>query len=278
MWMKASKQLVPPVVFFSKPSLTVCRKSDFMENTTEVTVIFFRISCSVNDIIMIYLFIYFVYLLNLAFGVISVCFHVFELLLVSVCLAPVVLYRYIASASWNSECVGRCILFLLFVLPLILLWQIYLTHWANQLNAPVVSVDYSLAPESPFPRAVNDCFYAYSWVLKNCQQLGTTAKRVILAGDSAGGNFVFGVAFLAAQYKLPVPDLLLAAYPALHIALDPSPGRLQSMTDPLLPFGILKACLNAYRGPSQLVVSMHCAILFNSWFYTSCAADCVLVL
>eukprot|EP00117_Sycon_ciliatum_P027000 scpid42010/ scgid2162/ Hormone-sensitive lipase len=124
----------------------------------------------------------------------------------------------------------------------------YLSHWANQLNVPVVSVDYMTAPEHPYPRAVNDCFYAYAWVLRNATSLGTTAEKVILAGDSAGGNFVFGVAFLAAQYQLRKPCLVLGAYPALKISLDLSPARCLSVMDPLLPIGTLRACLNAYRG------------------------------
>ncbi|XP_065183811.1 hormone-sensitive lipase-like isoform X1 [Sycon ciliatum] len=124
----------------------------------------------------------------------------------------------------------------------------YLSHWANQLNVPVASVDYMTAPEHPYPRAVNDCFYAYAWVLRNATSLGTTAEKVILAGDSAGGNFVFGVAFLAAQYQLRKPCLVLGAYPALKISLDLSPARCLSVMDPLLPIGTLRACLNAYRG------------------------------
>jgi hormone-sensitive lipase len=37
---------------------------------------------------------------------------------------------------------------------------------------PILSVDYSLAPEAPFPRALEDCFYAYCWAIKNHQLLG----------------------------------------------------------------------------------------------------------
>ena len=133
----------------------------------------------------------------------------------------------------------------------VLFMQSYLSHWANQLNVPVASVDYMTAPEHPYPRAVNDCFYAYAWVLRNATSLGTTAEKVILAGDSAGGNFGFGVAFLAAQYQLRKPCLVLGAYPALKISLDLSPARCLSVMDPLLPIGTLRACLNAYRGSGR---------------------------
>lgn len=43
--------------------------------------------------------------------------------------------------------------------------------------------DYSLAPRAPFPRALEEVFYAYCWALKNCELLGSTAERVILVGE-----------------------------------------------------------------------------------------------
>lgn len=42
--------------------------------------------------------------------------------------------------------------------------QSYTRRWANELNLPVFSVDYRLAPENPYPDPVNDCYQAYVWV------------------------------------------------------------------------------------------------------------------
>ncbi|XP_037675719.1 hormone-sensitive lipase isoform X2 [Choloepus didactylus] len=47
----------------------------------------------------------------------------------------------------------------------------YLKSWAQELGAPIISIDYSLAPEAPFPRALEECFYAYCWAVKNCTLL-----------------------------------------------------------------------------------------------------------
>ncbi|XP_074023481.1 hormone-sensitive lipase, partial [Numenius arquata] len=47
----------------------------------------------------------------------------------------------------------------------------YLRGWARDLGAPILSVDYALAPEAPFPRALEECFYAYCWALRNCRLL-----------------------------------------------------------------------------------------------------------
>lgn len=62
----------------------------------------------------------------------------------------------------------------------------YLRSWAKELGVPILSIDYSLAPEAPFPRALEECFFVYAWCLNNFHQLGTNGKVVCVAGDSAG--------------------------------------------------------------------------------------------
>uniref|UniRef100_A0AAY5KLZ9 Hormone-sensitive lipase n=1 Tax=Esox lucius TaxID=8010 RepID=A0AAY5KLZ9_ESOLU len=124
----------------------------------------------------------------------------------------------------------------------------YLKSWSKDLNVPIVSVDYSLAPEAPFPRALEECFYAYCWALKNCRLLGSTAERVCLAGDSAGGNLCITVSMRAMACGVRVPDGIMAAYPATLLTTDASPSRLLTLIDPLLPLGVLSKCLNAYAG------------------------------
>ncbi|XP_076611395.1 lipase, hormone-sensitive a [Chaetodon auriga] len=124
----------------------------------------------------------------------------------------------------------------------------YLRIWSKELNVPVLSVDYSLSPEAPFPRALEECFYAYCWALNNCHLLGSTAERVCLAGDSAGGNLCITVSMKAMSSGIRVPDGIMAAYPATLLTTDASPSRLLTLIDPLLPLGVLAKCLNAYAG------------------------------
>ncbi|XP_044028811.1 lipase, hormone-sensitive a [Siniperca chuatsi] len=124
----------------------------------------------------------------------------------------------------------------------------YLRIWSKELSVPVLSVDYSLSPEAPFPRALEECFYAYCWALKNCHLLGSTAERVCLAGDSAGGNLCITVSMKAMSSGIRVPDGIMAAYPATLLTTDASPSRLLTLIDPLLPLGVLTKCINAYAG------------------------------
>ncbi|XP_066874774.1 hormone-sensitive lipase isoform X5 [Kogia breviceps] len=124
----------------------------------------------------------------------------------------------------------------------------YLKSWAQELGAPILSIDYSLAPEAPFPRALEECFYAYCWAVKHCALLGSTGERICLAGDSAGGNLCFTVSLRAAAYGVRVPDGIMAAYPATMLQTTASPSRLLSLMDPLLPLSMLSKCVSAYAG------------------------------
>ncbi|ODN02998.1 Hormone-sensitive lipase [Orchesella cincta] len=114
---------------------------------------------------------------------------------------------------------------------------VYLKSWAKSAGAPIVSVDYSLAPEAPYPRALHEAFYAYLWSIQNAHLLGSTAERVIVAGDSAGGLLL--TESLMQLFLVYTPQLL---EPAI------SPARLLSLCDPLIPYPALAACLGAYLG------------------------------
>ncbi|XP_077115998.1 hormone-sensitive lipase isoform X2 [Ranitomeya variabilis] len=130
----------------------------------------------------------------------------------------------------------------------------YLRTWAQELEAPILSVDYSLAPEAPFPRALEECFYAYCWALKHCRLLGSTGERICLAGDSAGGNLCITVSLRAASVGVRLPDGIMVAYPATLLQATASPSRLLTLMDPLLPLSVLSKCLSAYAGTERVPV------------------------
>ena len=65
-----------------------------------------------------------------------------------------------------------------------LAYRAYCSNFAARAGVRVLNVDYRLAPEHPFPAAVDDALRAYQWALAN----GTPASRIVIAGDSAGGG------------------------------------------------------------------------------------------
>lgn len=133
--------------------------------------------------------------------------------------------------------------------------ELYLRDWAVALDCPILSVDYSLAPEAPFPRAIEEVYYAYCWMLKNCAYLGTTAERIVLAGDSAGANLCIALSLKCIEQGVRIPDGLFLAYCPTLISFVPSPARLLCLMDPLLPFGFMMRCLRAYAAPSPDILT-----------------------
>jgi acetyl esterase len=87
-------------------------------------------------------------------------------------------------------------------------------------GAVVVSLDYRLAPEHPYPAALDDCVDALRWVRENAQSLGGDASSVSVAGTSAGGNLAAGLALLARDRGLPPLAAQVLMYPVLDARMD----------------------------------------------------------
>ena len=84
---------------------------------------------------------------------------------------------------------------------------------ASEVPALVVSVDYRLGPEHPFPAAVDDSLAAYEWAIAQAGELGADPARIAVAGDSAGGNLATVVAQLATAGEGPAPAFQALIYP-----------------------------------------------------------------
>ncbi|GFU58081.1 hormone-sensitive lipase [Nephila pilipes] len=126
--------------------------------------------------------------------------------------------------------------------------EIYLRHWAHDLNVPIISVDYSLSPEAPFPRALEEVLLTYAWVLQNPDKLGWTGETICFVGDSAGGNVLMGVVLKTIALQIRQPDAIMCCYTPLILDIVPSPSRLLCWIDPLLPLGFMISCIDAYAG------------------------------
>ena len=86
----------------------------------------------------------------------------------------------------------------------------------------MISVDYRLAPEHKFPAAVDDCIAATKWVADNAKQLGIDAARIMVGGDSAGGNLAAVVALAARDGNGPKLAGQVLIYPATDFAMNHS--------------------------------------------------------
>lgn len=98
---------------------------------------------------------------------------------------------------------------------------------AHDLNCVIVSVDYRLAPENPFPAGIEDCYAGLAWTFANAEALNIDRARIGVMGESAGGGLAASLALLArdrGEYKLAFQHLI---YPMLDdrtcVVAEPNP-------------------------------------------------------
>jgi acetyl esterase len=97
---------------------------------------------------------------------------------------------------------------------------------ANKAHCAVLSVDYRLAPEHPFPAAVDDAYIATLWAKRHAQELWVDPDRIAVGGDSAGGNLAAVTAILARDRGEPSLVFQLLVYPATDQGSE-RPSRTQ---------------------------------------------------
>ena len=110
---------------------------------------------------------------------------------------------------------------------------------ANESGCRVIAVDYRLAPEHPFPSAVDDSFAAVQWVEENAADLLVDANRIAVAGDSAGGNLAAVVCQKAKENRnSPEIAFQLLIYPALRLGIERQPAGENDSSDAGFPLDV----------------------------------------
>ncbi|XP_029176353.1 hormone-sensitive lipase-like isoform X2 [Nylanderia fulva] len=133
----------------------------------------------------------------------------------------------------------------------------YLYEWAKMLDVPILCIDYSLAPEAPYPRSLEEALYSYAWALNHATLLGSTAKKVILVGDSAGGVLSLQVTSRCVQLNIRKPTGIFVIYSPVIIDFFPSPSHMFFLNDPFLLVGTIIRILKCYVGTDNDKFTKH---------------------
>jgi monoterpene epsilon-lactone hydrolase len=114
-------------------------------------------------------------------------------------------------------------------------------YLAQQMERRVLMVDYRLAPQHPFPAALDDCATAYRWLLKQ----GVAAQNIVAAGDSAGGNLTLTLLMKLRDSDDPLPAAAACLSPVTDLSQD---KVQQGYKDPLLSPKAMRLYSSAYVG------------------------------
>ena len=138
----------------------------------------------------------------------------------------------------------------------------YLRDICNKIKIPILGINYAGAPEHPYPEGINDCYQAYMWILDNCEsEFGFKPEKIILAGDSSGGNFALCLNNLLMSMNLfegkniHTPDFLFPLYPCSNASRkNMSLSLASSFEDYKITIKGLREINESYRGyyPNEL--------------------------
>lgn len=113
---------------------------------------------------------------------------------------------------------------------------------ASAARARVLAVDYRLAPEHPFPAALEDAVTAYSWLLAS----GADRQRVVVIGDSAGGGLALSLLLKLRDIGVPLPAAAVALSPWTDLALTGLSLDLNAAADPMVSTKQARLALEYY--------------------------------
>jgi acetyl esterase/lipase len=119
-------------------------------------------------------------------------------------------------------------------------------------DAKVISVDYRLAPEYPYPAAVDDALAAYEALLDN----GNAPSDIVLAGESAGGALAVATLVNARDHGLPLPAAAFVMSPYADLTLAGATMETKSEVDPLMSREALRARVTDYTSGQDAALGL----------------------
>lgn len=130
----------------------------------------------------------------------------------------------------------------------------------------IVAVDYRLAPEAPFPAAVDDCYAALAWTAANAPSLGASPDRLAVVGDSAGANLAAVLALLARDRTGPAIAFQALVYPVTAAAPGQFPSHEKFGSGYVLTSRSMASFNQHYFGPSGVAPDFRGAPLLAAEF------------
>jgi monoterpene epsilon-lactone hydrolase len=138
---------------------------------------------------------------------------------------------YIHGGSWMSGSIKG--------------WAAFVARLADACDCAILFIDYSLMPEAPYPAGLNDCLSAYEWLWDNgpseiSNVKKAKAKKVFIAGDSAGGNLTLACLLaikessVSSKPGLIMPDAALAISPCTDFTASGETMRTHQNRDPII--------------------------------------------
>lgn len=119
--------------------------------------------------------------------------------------------------------------------------------WCRPLKARALLVDYHLAPEHPFPTALEQCLDAYRWLLDQ----GIQARDIVLVGDSAGGNLAMALLQRLRDGGRPLPACAALLSPFLDLTLSGASVLGNARHDPIFTLAFAVGIRRFYAAPEQ---------------------------
>lgn len=93
----------------------------------------------------------------------------------------------------------------------------YCATLVKRLGCTLIDVDYRLAPEYPYPTGLNDAYDVYKWALSHAMELGVSENRIVVGGNSSGGQFSAAIPMIAQKQNDPMPAACVMLYPVCSI-------------------------------------------------------------
>jgi acetyl esterase/lipase len=124
-------------------------------------------------------------------------------------------------------------------------------HLSRAGGCAVLLPDYRLAPEEPFPAALEDCIAAHEWVRANGPDGPRAARASFIAGDSAGGGLTLSVLLALRDRGLPLPQAAIAISPFADMTLSGESIRSEGEADPIMHPGCLPDFVTRYLGEAD---------------------------